>query len=189
MSGRSTAARLLAVVVLGMLGLLAGTAPAFAHTRLQASDPPDGATVATAPQRVSLTFNENLPAEFSTIVVTGPDGAAWQTGPVTADGTTISTAVRPLGPAGRYEIGYRVVSDDGHPVEGKIAFTLTLPGPGAAAVPAPAAAPPPANAPVVSPTAARGGGTAAWPWIAGAVVLVGVGVVAALRLGRTPPRD
>ena len=49
----------------------------------------------------------------------GPDGTNYQTGQVSAAGGQVSTAVSPLGPAGRYEIGYRVVSDDGHPVQGK----------------------------------------------------------------------
>jgi methionine-rich copper-binding protein CopC len=187
------AQRVVAVVVMGFVTLVLGAAPAFAHTRLQGSDPADGATVATAPQRVSLTFNESLSAEFSAITVVGPDSAAYQTGAVAADGTTISTAVRPLGPAGRYEIGYRVVSDDGHPVSGTVAFTLTAPGPGGAEAPggavpqaaqpsepAPAAAQPPAVAP-----ASGDAGSPVWPWLVGAVVLVVVGVGVALRAGRS----
>lgn len=171
----------LAVLLLAVAGLLGVAAPAFAHTRLQSTDPADGTSLAAGPQRVVLTFNESLPAEFSAITVIGPDGTAYQTGPVTADGTTISTAVSPLGPAGRYEIGYRVVSDDGHPVEGKVAFTLTAPGPAAATstAAAPAAPTPVAAAPEPADTPAP-----VWPWIAGAVVLVGVGVTVALRAGR-----
>lgn len=182
------AQRVVAVVVMGFVTLVLGAAPAFAHTRLQGSDPADGATSATAPQRVSLTFNESLSAEFSAITVVGPDGAAYQTGAVAADGTTISTAVRPLGPAGRYEIGYRVVSDDGHPVSGTVAFTLTAPGPGSAPSAAgPATAPssaPAAQQPAAEPVSGDGGAPV-WPWLVGAVVLVVVGVAIALRAGRS----
>ncbi|MGD9529993.1 copper resistance CopC family protein [Pseudonocardia sp.] len=170
-----------AVVLLAVAAMLGVAAPAFAHTRLEGTDPADGSSLAEAPQRVSLTFNENLPAEFSAITVIGPDGAAYQSGAVSAQGTTISTAVRPLGPAGRYEIGYRVVSDDGHPVEGKVAFTLTAPGPAAAAATSPSAASP---APVAATPAPDGGSAPVWPWIAGAVVLVAAGVTVALRVGR-----
>lgn len=169
-----------AVVLLAVGALLGVAAPAFAHTRLQSTDPADGSSVAAPPERVTLTFNENLPAEFSTITVIGPDGAAYQSGTVSAQGTTISTAVRPLGPAGRYEIGYRVVSDDGHPVEGKVAFTLTAPGPGAVAATSSSAAP----APVAATPSPEGGAAPVWPWIAGAVVLVAAGVTVALRVGR-----
>lgn len=185
--------RAVAVTLLCGVGLLLGTAPAFAHTRLEGSDPADGASLSAAPQKVTLTFNEAIPAEFTTITVIGPDGTAYQTGPVTAGDDSVSTAVLPLGPAGRYQVGYRVVSDDGHPVSGSLAFTMTTaatppttppttgaataPTTGAAAAPAPvtaqASAPPPDD-----------GGAPVWPWIVGAVVLVGAGVAAALRLGR-----
>ena len=66
-------------------------------------------------ESVSLTFNEDISAEFASISVVGPDGTNYATGPVSAAGGQVSTAVSPLGPAGAYEIGYRVVSDDGHP--------------------------------------------------------------------------
>ncbi len=185
--------RLRAAVVLAVVvtALLAGAAPAFAHTRLLSSDPTDGASLPTPPEQVALTFNENMQPAFSTLTVVGPDGTAYQSGPVTASGGTVSTAVLPLGPAGRYEIGYRVVSDDGHPVSGSVAFTLTTPGPAASSgVPVPpvtsAVAPPPPPPADIAPAAASTdeGGAPAWPWILGAIVLVAGGAVAALRLGR-----
>jgi methionine-rich copper-binding protein CopC len=184
--------RTLAVTVLAGLALLLGSAPAFAHTRLESSDPADGASLDTPPQSVTLTFNEAIPADFSTVTVIGPDGVAYQTGPVTTVDGKVSTAVSPLGPAGRYEIGYRVVSDDGHPVAGSVSFTLTRPAtPTTTAAAAPttgdgrtaaAPAPVPATAAASSPA---DGGMPIWPWVVGAVVLVGAGVVAALRLGRS----
>lgn len=164
-----------ALAVLTGLTLLLGAGQALAHTRLLSSTPAEGANLAGAPDRVSLTFSEAIQADFSTVTVTGPDGTTWQSGAVTADGATVSIALRPLRPAGRYEIGYRVVSDDGHPVTGKVGFVLTAAG-AAAAPPAPVAqASPPAPA----------GDIPVWPWIVGAVVLLGAGVIAALRLGRT----
>jgi copper resistance protein C len=100
--------------------------------------------------------------------------------------------VSPLGPAGVYEIGYRVVSDDGHPVSGKVSFTLTTAGPGAAAAPvtaAPTAAAAPEPAPAttaVDPQAdsRSSGGAPIWPWLVGAVILVAAGAAVALRLSR-----
>jgi methionine-rich copper-binding protein CopC len=177
--------RTVAVTLLAGLALLLGAAPAFAHTRLQSSNPTDGASLDTAPAQVSLTFNEEMTPGFSTITVVGPDGAHYETGEVGAEGGTVSIAVQPLGPAGRYAIGYRVVSADGHPVTGEVSFTLTTPGP-ATTTPAPASttAAPAAPAPAAAAPADSGGGMPVWPWIVGAVVLVGGGVVAALRLGR-----
>jgi copper resistance protein C len=182
--------RLLTATVCAFVVLLLGAAPASAHTRLEGSDPADKSSVDSAPASVSLTFNEDISAEFATMSVVGPDGTNYATGQVSAAGGQVSTAVSPLGPAGAYEIGYRVVSDDGHPVTGSVAFTLTRPGtptPTAAAAPTPAA---PAAPPAAGPDAAAAGnavdgGTPVWPWIAAAVALVGGGVVAALRLGRS----
>jgi copper resistance protein C len=174
------AARVVAVTLLCAVTLLFGAAPAFAHTRLQSSDPADGSSLGAGPQRVSLTFNEPMQTGFATLTVIGPDGRPYQSGEVTANGGTVSIGVAPLGPAGRYEIGYRVVSEDGHPVTGSVAFTLTAPGP-ASATPAPTSAAP---APVAASTS-EGGDMPVWPWIVGGVVLIGVGAAAALRLGRS----
>jgi methionine-rich copper-binding protein CopC len=184
--------RTVALTLLCGLALLLGAGQALAHTRLESSDPADGTSLAAPPQRVSLTFNEPMQAGFTALTVVGPDQAQYQTGEVTANAGTVSIGVRPLGPAGQYEIGYRVVSEDGHPVSGSVAFTLTTPGPGAAAVTTPS---PPGGAPATaSPTPAaaestpnrpdEGGGMPVWPWIVGAVVLVGGGVFAAMRLTR-----
>lgn len=171
--------RLLAVALFCGLTLLLGTGVASAHTRLLSSDPADGTSLDTGPSRVALEFNESMQPGFSTITVVGPDGTRFQTGDVTADGGSVSIGVSPLGAAGRYEIGYRVISEDGHPVTGSVAFTLTTDGP-AAPAPAPAA---PAAAVPAAPV--EDGGMPVWPWVVGAVVLVGGGVAAALRLGRS----
>ena len=186
-----TALRLLAATVAACVALLLGAAPAFAHTRLESSNPTDKSSVDAAPESVSLTFNEDISAEFATMSVVGPDGTNYQSGQVSAAGGQVSTAVSPLGPVGVYQIGYRVVSDDGHPVQGKVSFTLTAPGPGAAAAtPAPAAAeataaPAPATTAVDPQASTRPDeGAPIWPWLVGAVILVAAGAVVALRLGR-----
>ena len=112
---------------------------------------------------------------YNTITVVGPDGTFWTDGEVRVEGTEVVAPVRPLGPAGDYTVGYRVLSNDGHPVSGKRGFTLTEAGTGTPAPP---------------PDTGRGesessGGMPIWPWIAGAVVLVALGLVLALRLGRS----
>jgi hypothetical protein len=181
--------RVLAATLAAGVALLLGAAPAAAHTRLVGSDPADGASTATGPDSVSLQFNEDIQADFATLTVVGPDGAQYQEGPVSTAGGRVSTAVAPLGPAGGYRIGYRVISGDGHPVQGTVSFVLTTPGPAAAppAAPGPptAAVPPaPVAAPVDRQAATQqGGGAPVWPWLVGAVVLVGAGAAAALRRG------
>jgi copper resistance protein C len=164
------------------LALLVGTAPAWAHSRLESSDPVAGASLAAGPQKVSLTFNEPVQPGFTVITVIGPDGDDYRGGDVSEVDDTVSVGVLPLGPAGAYQVGYRVVSADGHPISGSIPFTLTTAGTGSGS-----AAPPSGTAPAAVPTAAPAGdgGAPVWPWIAGAVVVVVIGVGAALRLGRS----
>jgi hypothetical protein len=89
--------------------------------------------------------------------------------------------VLPLGPAGAYQIGYRVVSADGHPISGSVPFTMTTAGTGSGRAAAPSGSNPAADAPAAGGT----GGAPVWPWIVGAVVVVAIGAGAALRLGRS----
>lgn len=177
----------LVAALIGLLALL-GAGPAAAHDVLEGSDPADGSSVATAPSRVTLTFGDAPTPNTATITVVGPDGTThYESGAPTSDGETVSVGVAPLGAAGRYEIGYRVVSGDGHPVSGALSFTLTTPGP--AATTAAAAAPPAATtAPAVTPSnaaastpAADEGGVPAWPFVLLAVVVVVGAVVLVLR--------
>src|SRR5215207_6757459 len=87
--------------------LLAGTGPAAAHDSLVSADPADGASLATGPQQVRLTFDQPLQSEFATVTVTGPGETEWEAGAAVASRNTVTVAVRPLGPAGDYVIGYR----------------------------------------------------------------------------------
>jgi copper resistance protein C len=179
--------RLLAAGLLAALAMLVGASPAFAHAQFEGSDPADGASLATAPQTVTLTFSDTMRQGFNTITVTGPDGAQYQAaGDPTAQDTSVSIGVNPLGPAGLYQIGYRVLSDDGHPITGQVGFTLTQAGAGAGTTPAPTTAAPVTAAPEpAAQEASESGGMPVWPWIVGAIVLVGAGVVVAMRLGKS----
>lgn len=173
--------RLLTALALAAGVLLAGAVPAFAHNVLVSADPPDGASVAVGPQQVRLTYDQPVQrgsvTEFNTVTVTGPNGTRWETGTVTVEGNVVTAPLRPLGPAGVYTVAYRILSADGHPVEGAVKFTLTTAGTG---TPAPA---------TPSATSGQGGhgggGMPVWPWIVGAAALLGIGIVLALRIGRT----
>jgi copper resistance protein C len=171
--------RALSVLLLAMIGLLGLATPALAHNVLVGSDPADGAKLATGPAKVTLTFDQPVQFGFNTVTVTSPNGAHWEAGPADVTGNAVSAPVRPLGPAGEYTIGYRILSADGHPVTGAVRFTLTTAGNGTPASVAPDDGTQPGT------SGGGGGGTPVWPWIVGAAVLLAVGVVIALRLGRT----
>lgn len=170
--------RALVVCALGLAALLGASGTALAHNALVGSSPEEGAQLGTGPQEVRLDFNQPVRsgAGYNTVTVVGPDGSHWADAPARVEGTSVRLPLGELGPAGVYRIGYRVLSNDGHPVSGQVSFTLTEPG-GGSPVPPPGAESP-------DPAAEDSGGTPIWPWIAGAVVVLALGLVLVLRLGK-----
>ena len=159
----------LLALVLAVLAV-AGAGPAFAHAALISSNPAADSSLTTAPTEVSATFSEDLQAAFAAMTVVGPDGNLWSTGDVRVDGPVAAVGLRPLGPAGKYTANYRVTSADGHVISGSWSFDLTVaqtgaPGTSVAPEPAPVPAPAPAD-----------DGLPVWPFVVGAVLLVGAGV-------------
>ncbi|MFI5611225.1 copper resistance protein CopC [Amycolatopsis sp. NPDC051903] len=179
---------LLALAITGV-ALLGTATPALAHNVLISSDPANGASVAAGPAKVTLTFDQYVQnADVNQIAVTGPDGNQWAEGPVTVENNVISAPLRPLGPVGKYTVGYRILSADGHPVSGEIPFTLTKAGAGTPAkVDAAKASGAPASA--ATGSTSNSTGIPIWVWIAGAVVLLAIGLTVALRTGREPRQE
>ena len=114
-----------ALVCLSLLlvGQAAGAVPASAHTFLVSSTPADGAAQDPAPTEVSLTFSEAVSSELSQVVVTGPDGESSQDGAPIVDAATVTQPLLPVGAPGEYEVAWRVVASDGHPISGAFSFT------------------------------------------------------------------
>jgi methionine-rich copper-binding protein CopC len=110
-------------LLLGVLGSIIMATGADAHAALRSVSPKDGATVTTAPSQVVLTFNEPIGTSFATVTVVGPQGAVSQGKPV-VDGVSVSQALTTELANGTYTVSFRVVSEDGHPVSDKTAFTL-----------------------------------------------------------------
>ncbi|UQX11084.1 copper resistance CopC family protein [Candidatus Mycobacterium methanotrophicum] len=133
---------------------------ASAHAARVSTDPTDNATVSTGPARVSAVFNERLQTTFAAMTVVGPDGNLWSSGQPQVQGAVVSVGVRPLGPAGKYTVNYRVTSADGHVVSGSWSFDLTTAGTGT-------------PGPTAEPSDNSSGDFPIWPFILGAVVLVG----------------
>ncbi|WP_310739325.1 copper resistance protein CopC [Microbispora sp. H10830] len=164
--------RALAVPLLALLSVMLIATPARAHDVLVASDPKDGAVLGAMPASVTLTFDQAVRRDFARLAVTGPDGAHYELGEITVDGRNVSIGVRTGTPAGAYAIGYRIVSNDGHPVTGAVKFTVTGGGAAPGAVTAPTATPAPGTANPVTAnsgapttgvgTAGQGGGS--WVW-------------------------
>ncbi len=101
-------------------------APAWAHSQLVSMSPADGSTVAVAPTRVVLTFDENIQDIGDAVVVTGPDGTRMDDGAPLILDAEATEQLHPLVYRGHYSVSYRIVSADGHPVSRTLGFVLTV---------------------------------------------------------------
>ncbi|MEV7580156.1 copper resistance CopC/CopD family protein [Streptomyces erythrochromogenes] len=132
----------LALVLAALLAtLFTAAAPATAHAALTASDPTDGAVVATAPAQVTLSFSEQVAMGDDSIRVLDPQGRRVDTGELRdmCSGNTIryGTALHSGLPNGTYTVAWQAVSADSHPISG--AFTFSIGAPSATEVSLPTA--------------------------------------------------
>jgi hypothetical protein len=178
--------KVLLAVTVGALSAVMSAAPAHAHNSLVGSTPEKGARIARAPESITLRFLARVDPGALTVGVTGPGGIDAGAGRPDVEGTRVTVPWTP-GPAGEYTVAYQVGSSDGHPVKGTVRFTLTGPVAGSSAGPSAGASVPPSAGPVtgaLQPTAAADDGPGAWPWIAGAGVLVVAGLTGAAVVRR-----
>ncbi|MET7335261.1 copper resistance CopC family protein [Nonomuraea sp. NPDC005650] len=152
---RSPLAALAATAAALLVFVLGSAAPALAHDALKSSSPAEGAEI-KALDEVRLEFTAGVRLPF--VIVRGPGGAELQSGKPQADGKVVTQAVKEPVPDGKYTIAYRVVSSDGHPIEGEIPFRVKgaeTPSPSptssASESAAPAASAPATSAPATQP--------------------------------------
>ena len=109
------------IVTVSLFPLSIGASVARAHAFLDHASPPVGSTVGAAPHEVSLTFTQNLEGAFSTIQVTGPNGARVDQSKPQISGNTMRVGIRAAG-AGTYHVQWRALSVDTHATQGSFAF-------------------------------------------------------------------
>jgi methionine-rich copper-binding protein CopC len=163
----------LVCITVTMLGaaMLAVPSPAWAHDNIVGSNPKNGASVATLPSAVLLTFEEPPVAGYTKVRVTGPSGALVSKGAPVSTGSRVTIALAPSKAAGTYAVHWSLLSDDGHPLAGVVRFTVTATVTGRRTALSPVAK---------SATAKKGGAGAAWVGvtlgtIALLVVVFGIG--------------
>jgi methionine-rich copper-binding protein CopC len=169
---------LLAAIIVGALAL---GAPAAAHTELKQSTPAKGATVQELTE-VTLVFTEKVRLAQVKVLTAGKE---LQNGGAQVTGDTVVQSVAPDAAPGAYTIAYRVVSADGHPIQGTVPFKIGPAAGGATSNP-PADGAPADSTPASSTTSANGGER--WLMV-GAGLLAGMGIGVAivfLRRGKAP---
>lgn len=111
------------------LGVSAVPLSAAAHASVVESYPVSGSILKTPPDSVYVRFNEPIEPVFSSLEVLGPNGEqAVQGSPGAAHDQAqpdkLAAVLKPGLPEGAYTLKWRVVSGDGHPVEGTIPFQV-----------------------------------------------------------------
>lgn len=146
-------------VVAATLALPAGSASA--HNTLLSSDPADGATLTTTPIQITWDFDNAVPLETMTVTLIDASGARTELSGSThgAAGDTQVITPLPVVQPGPVSLRWRLVGPDGHPITGRVDFTLAAPIPTtiattATTTPAPAVAVPSSTAAPASTGAA-----------------------------------
>ncbi|GAA1987421.1 hypothetical protein GCM10009777_22190 [Microbacterium pumilum] len=172
-----------AAVLLSAGGLLVAS-PAFAHDELVSSDPAAESTLDALPTQLTLTFSADISTEegANEVQVTDAAGTNLAAGAPTVQDNVLT---QPLAGAasGAVTVLWKVVSSDGHPVSGELAFTVApaptpTPTETPTATPAPTASPIETITPTPSPSVAPDDDSdveAALPWIIGGIIVAAVG--------------
>ncbi|WP_367402683.1 copper resistance CopC family protein [Kocuria marina] len=147
LSQRSTTSLAALFAALLALALVVATAgPASAHDELVRTNPQADAKLQKAPTTLELTFSGNIQDIGSEVRVTDSHGTDMTRGTLAAQNTAVSQPLREGGDEDEtYTVTWRVVSQDGHPIEGTFTYTV---GDGAATAASPA--------PVASADASQG---------------------------------
>lgn len=134
MQRRSSATKLvrrsLTVLGVALLAFLAPVSAASAHDALIGSSPEDGQTVEDMPDVIELTFSNVPLAVGSQVTVEDADGTDWAVGEIEIVNNTVNQPISPEAPSGEYTVTWRVVSSDGHPIDGTFEFTANTGGEG-----------------------------------------------------------
>lgn len=107
-----------------LAALLALGAPAQAHDTLLESDPADGATLETSPEAITLTFSADILDVSPLVRITDENGEQLAEITPSIDGPVATATLEEPLPAGTSTVQWRVVSSDGHPIEGTFGVTV-----------------------------------------------------------------
>jgi len=118
--------RKFSVVLLAFQCLILSAPTSFAHGQIVTSYPLDGSTSSPTPTQVWIEFDGELQTidgeVVNTLKVTDSTGLVVSAEEAVIEGAKISTQVSDQSVGGVFTVEYRIVSEDGHPVEGSYTF-------------------------------------------------------------------
>lgn len=116
------------ILVCTIASLFAFPITAFAHGEMVQATPAVDSNVLTAPQDISIEFDGKLQtignAVVNLITVTDNQGQVISSPTSVVEANKISTRLLLTDITGLVSVHYRIVSEDGHPVEGDYSFTV-----------------------------------------------------------------
>ena len=116
------------ILLLAIASLFAFPIAAFAHGEMVQATPAVDSNVLTAPTEVSIEFDGKLQiignTNVNSIEVTDNQGQIISSPTSVVEGNKISTKLQLTDITGLVSVHYRIVSEDGHPVEGDYSFTV-----------------------------------------------------------------
>lgn len=123
---RHAAPRAILVGLLSAVALVLGGTTASAHDTVLGTAPGDGETLTTAPTQVSVELSAVPQAIGSRMLVTSSDGTVLFDGEPTITDRVASVELPAVANDG-YTVAWRLVSSDGHPIDGTFGFVVDDP--------------------------------------------------------------
>lgn len=117
-----------AVVAMVLTQSLWLTSGASAHAEIAKTNPTKNATLNQSPKSVSIEFGEILltldEKKINSVKVRDSRGKRVDNSSTIVSGARATTKIKGTLRKGKYVVTYRVVSEDGHPVEGSYYFSV-----------------------------------------------------------------
>jgi copper resistance protein C len=115
------------IAVLALLAMLGFASSADAHARLVTAAPSPGATVASGPKDISITFSEAVTLGFTGADIINAAGEKQQAAAAQLDSKNPKRLIVPLAAPlkpGKYTVSWHAVGDDTHRTEGRYSFEV-----------------------------------------------------------------
>lgn len=114
----------LASLLLILIASISLISNSWAHATLENSTPANNATTAITPQRISLIFDQNVRLIHSRLTNSNGEIIPLNLEDATTSGQEIQISLPTLA-ADTYKFEWGVYSEDGHPVNDTLRFTIT----------------------------------------------------------------
>ncbi|CEG21834.1 Copper resistance protein C precursor [Planococcus massiliensis] len=115
------------IVIMSILFIFILPFTALGHTTLTASNPAEGEVLSVQPEKIELEFGTVI-EEGSSMTLKGPE-ASVELSEISVSDNLMTGEVTGELPNGQYIIDWKIIGEDGHPIEGQILFGVDVEAP------------------------------------------------------------